>query len=137
MDLIPELTWTSWRRRLRALRREIADADCRMRIWFPLFQVEFPSFWEGLGEGRSYRGRKKKDFPFSISDFSFRGFNLQVQQNIFGRFAPAGRDVHSLAVLSLLPSSVGAKSLLLALAIGPLPGFAPLERNESTVALVS
>src|SRR5437762_203251 len=72
MDLIPELTWTSWRRRLRALRREIADADCRMRIWFPLFQVEFPSFWEGLGEGRSYRGRKKKDFPFSISDFSFQ-----------------------------------------------------------------
>ena len=107
MDLIPELTWTSWRQR------------------WQNHSAGSPSLWEGLGEGRSYRGRKKKDFPFSISDFSFRGFNLQVQQNIFGRFAPAGRDVHSLAVLSLLPSSVGAKSLLLALAIGPLPGFAP------------
>src|SRR5436190_17166951 len=72
MDLIPELTWTSWRQR------------------WQNHSAGSPSLWEGLGEGRSYRGRKKKDFPFSISDFSFRGFNLQVQQNIFGRFAPAG-----------------------------------------------
>ncbi len=37
---------------------------------------------------------------------------LEVQQHIVCRFAPAGRDVYSLAVLSLVRSSVGAQSLL-------------------------
>ena len=41
------------------------------------------------------------------------------------RFAPAGRDVYSLAVLSLLLSSVRAQSSLPASANGFAAGFAP------------
>jgi hypothetical protein len=44
--------------------------------------------------------------------FVFCEFKLEVQQNIVCRFAPEGRDVYSLAVLSLLRSSIGAQSLL-------------------------
>jgi hypothetical protein len=54
-----------------------------------------------------------------------REFKLELQQNIVCRFAPEGRDVYSLEVLSLLRSSVGAQSLLPASAKVPLPDFAP------------
>ena len=53
------------------------------------------------------------------------GFKFEVQQNFVRRFAPAGRDVYSLAVLSLLLSSVGAQSSLSASANGFAAGFAP------------
>ena len=64
--------------------------------------------------------------PFSIYHLTFiaREFKLEVQQNSVCRFAPEGRDVYSLTVVSLLRSSVGAQSLLLASA-KVLPGFAP------------
>src|SRR5207253_10659596 len=75
-------------------------------------------------------------------------FKLEVQHNVVCGFAPAGRDVYSLAVLSLLRSSVGAQPLLLVSAQSSrfrvsllterdlcacAPGYkhlAPLERNE-------
>src|SRR5207248_3231161 len=81
----------------------------------------------------------------SVDDCEFK---LEVQQNVVCGFAPAGRDVYSLAVLSLLQSSVGAQPLLLASAQSSrfrvsllterdlracAPGYkhlAPLERNE-------
>ncbi len=54
-----------------------------------------------------------------------REYKLELQQNIVCRFAPEGRDVYSLVVLSLLRSSVGAQSLLPASAKVPLSGFGP------------
>jgi hypothetical protein len=54
-----------------------------------------------------------------------REFKLELKQNIVCRFAPEGRDVYSLAVVSLLRSSVGAQPLLPDPAKISLPGFAP------------
>jgi hypothetical protein len=69
----------------------------------------------------SYEGNVAK---LQALSFTNREFKLQVQQNIVCRFAPEGRDVYSLAVLSLLRSSVGAQSLLPAPVKVSLPGFA-------------
>ena len=52
------------------------------------------------------------------------GFKFEMQQSFVRRFAPAGRDVYSLAVLSSLLSSVGAQSLP-ASANGFAAGFVP------------
>jgi hypothetical protein len=59
-----------------------------------------------------------------ICDFSFdlREFKLECNRTLFV-FAPEGRDVYSLAVLSLFRSSVGAQ-LFCPLRV-PLRGFAP------------
>ena len=54
-----------------------------------------------------------------------REFKFEVQQNIVGLCAPEGRDVYSLAVLSLLRSSVGEQSLFTRLGKSALLDFAP------------
>ena len=48
-----------------------------------------------------------------------------VIRQVFYRFAPEGRDVYSLAFLSILRSSVGAQSLLSAPTKVSPPHFAP------------
>ena len=61
----------------------------------------------------------------SLLPLTFLEFKLEVQPAIAGRFAPEGQNVYSLAVVSLLRSSVGAQSLLSASTKVLLPGFAP------------
>jgi hypothetical protein len=67
------------------------------------------------------------------SAFGVSKFKLEVQRTLFVAFAPEGRDVYSLAVLSLLQSSVGAQSLFPFPAKVPLPGFAPNGARSSGV----
>jgi hypothetical protein len=43
---------------------------------------------------------------------TIREFRFEVQQIVVCRFAPEGREVYSLAVVSLLRRSVGAQPLL-------------------------
>ncbi len=69
---------------------------------------------------RKNRGKSHNIFSIVIPEFK-----LEVQRNIVCRFASEGRDVYSLAVLSLLRSSIGAQPLLPASTKILLPGFAP------------
>jgi hypothetical protein len=67
---------------------------------------------------------QSEDFPQVIYR-PLRRFNLEKQYIVVYRFAPEGPDVYSLAVFSLVRSSVGAPSLLQSPAKVLLPGFVP------------
>ena len=70
---------------------------------------------------------RRNQFSYVIFHISFviSEFKLEVQRDIVCGFAPEGRNVYSLPALSLLRSSIGAKSHLSARAKVPLPCFAP------------